>query len=428
MQCYFVKRQCTVRVGRIVLQREAAPEDMLKRSWVPSTHIFCGQVHWEIRAITEICGKDALEVIPVSKVMGLLPSLIEEPSQGQDLKAQLLDIRRRQEASERPQAAGASLRGSTGSRVFRIVLINGTGTMLGDNLVGAGVFHRLQQALVQEGLELRLTVVLGVNAAFGSESLWKRWPWVEKVYPCGVSLKTLQAFDASFDFSALLRKKGYSSENFFDFYIYHFGAKQEAFLPAERNPAIRIQQQALQEAKGFLAAALAARMTEAKAKHIDQSPKVVLLQSSASTPARSMSKNFVKRLLHFLFQSNQDQVVLVLTFDPVPEGLEPFAEQLIACAPFSTNSIDRFLALVFCADEVLSVDSLALHVAMGLGKPGTAFFALSPPEIRLRYAPQIRGVLIPGAAQLPYWEKHKADEAWETWEASYEKAWDAVAL
>lgn len=395
MQFYRVTRTCSVMVGRIKLDRAPPPSDPEHPHRIATSHIFCGQVHWEIRAIKEICGDDAVKVVPQAQVRHLLPAEIRPSSEGRSLGDQLKAI--------------SGLRST-----YRIVLINGAGTMLGDNLVGAGVFHRLQSLLHSEGIDLRLTVILGANAAQGSVSLWKRWPWVDQVEPCGVSLRHIQAFDAMLDFSRLLRKDGYSSENFFDFYLNHFGADRDLFPLAERNPAIRIHRKALEEAKAFLAPHSGMRL--------------MLLQSKASTEARSMPLCFVYRMLKHLFHCQSDAPLMVMIFGTIPEGLEDHHAQILCCDEFTRHAIDRYLALISLADSVISVDSLALHVAMGLNKQGKAYFSLSLPEIRLRYASQINGYLIPGAQALPYWGKHKSDEAWSRHSALYEQAWERLEL
>lgn len=240
-------------VGRIRVDREPPPIDPAHPARIAISHIYGGQVHWEVRAIKEICGEDVIDLIPRTQLTDFLPPQIRPASEARSLTDQLRSIK--------PNYSS-----------YRIVLINGTGTMLGDNLVGAGVFHRLHTLMKSSGLELRLTVVLGANAAQGSMSLWQRWDWVERVEPCSVSLEFIQNFDAMLDFSRLLKMDGYSTENFFDFYINHFGAERTLFPKASRNPAIRIQRRALDEAKSFLAPYAGKRL--------------ILLQSKASTEAR----------------------------------------------------------------------------------------------------------------------------------------------
>ena len=425
MQFYRVTRTCSVMVGRIRVDRDPPPRDPEHPQRIATSHIFCGQVHWEIRAIKEVCGEDAVEVIATSRVKDFLPAIIKPARNGKDLKTQLLELRQIKPNGIATRSAMLSASGAMTKEIFRIVLINGTGTMLGDNMVGAGVFHRLQDNFSREGLELRITVVLGANAALGADSLWLRWPWVEAVHACGVSLMSLQDFDAMLDFSSLLRMEGYSNENFFDFYIDHFGANRDDFDTCNRNPAVRIKRLALNETKQFLAQSI--HTTNTQINH-GQPAKLFLLQSRASTPARSMPNDFVERLLLHLFHSKRGQRIFVLMFEPPSEGLEAFRRQIINCEQFSRHAVDRFFSLIFCADHILTVDSLALHVAMGLGKRGTAFFSLSPPEIRLRYASQILNLLIPGASNLPYWQRHKADDAWPKWESTYEKAWGELML
>ncbi len=380
-------------VGRIRVDREPPPIDPAHPARIAISHIYGGQVHWEVRAIKEICGTDAIDLIPRTQLTDFLPPQIRPASEARSLTDQLRSIK--------PNYSS-----------YRIVLINGTGTMLGDNLVGAGVFHRLQTLMKSSGLEVRLTVVLGANAAQGSMSLWQRWDWVERVEPCSVSLELIQDFDAMLDFSRLLKMDGYSTENFFDFYTNHFGAERTLFPKASRNPAIRIQRRALDEAKTFLAPYVGKRL--------------ILLQSKASTEARSMPASFIKALLQNLLGDRENSERIVMLFGSIPAGVEHLSDHLLCCDAFTQESIDRYFALIAVCDEVITVDSLALHVAMGLNKPGKAYFSLSPPEIRLRYAPQISGHLIPGAQDLPYWHKHKSDDAWDRWSEAYEKAWNML--
>jgi hypothetical protein len=102
------------------------------------------------------------------------------------------------------------------------------------------------------------------------------------------------------------------------------------------------------------------------------------------------------------------------------------SSRLLHLADWSQQSIDHYLALIQNVQALVSVDTLAVHVALALDLPGIGFYTSIEPQLRVGYAQHFQGVLIPQAKTLPGWGKHKSDEQWPTWADAYGQSWRSI--
>lgn len=365
---------------------------------IPLTKIYCGNIGWEHLKAQQLIGADNVCLIN-SEIIApdLLPYCVQGFSDAGDLITQLQPV-----LSQKSNQSG-----------IKLALINGTGTMLGDTVLGASVLVHVANHLRSIAITPEIDVYCAWNARPGVEGIWEQVPGIGKDYGASLTIAELRKYDAFWDYSHLLNMKGYSSEHFGDFYFNHFGINPAQVDPRFKLPSVRVNKQAFTETKVELE-----RQSAGK--------RLIFIQPEASTKARSMPEAFLVKLIKHLVKN--DGFKLVIAGD-LPKGLSNFdRKQTINLMEFTKDNLDRYMSAIALSDYVISVDTLALHVAMGCNKPGIGLFALSEPAIRLKYSPQIRGVLIPNAPSLKYWGMHKSDDCWLDYFHHYNDAWNMISL
>lgn len=401
MQFFFVRYDALLSLPHKQKQLKGLTDEEWNQREAPLEKIYCGFIAWEHIQAQGVIGKDNALVLSSNAIRAeLLPHRITPYASHLNLITQLKSIMAKRQVGELFPG-------------LRIALMNGTGTMLGDTVVGSSILERVVGSLQENGIEIIVDVFTAWNARPGVEDLWRRISYIHAVFDSSPTIMELQVYDAYWDFSSLLCLEGYASEHFGDFYLNHFGVNPDTQSHIYKLPKVQINGSFLAEARGCL-----------QEKTGDF--KFVFLQSQASTEARSIPDAFLVKLIKRLARIPN---IRVLITSPHPKGLTNFERsQIIDLSSWTENNLDRYFALITLSDYVISVDTLALHLAMGAQKPGVGLFSLSDPNIRLKYSPQIEGILILNGEELPYWNKHKHDEQWAHYKPAYESAWDKIDL
>lgn len=396
MQFYYVKRRCSLVLPHKVAELCPPSQDALRALHIPLQNIYCGNVGWEIVQARLQLGGDGVIIQELTpEIEALLPSRICAWSVGGDVVAQVRSLAGNRVVENRQQP-------------FRIALINGVGTMLGDTLVGSRALEIAVDKLRAAVGAVEIHAVLAWNARPGAEGMLRRSPAVTSLQEHSLTLEQLRGFDAYWDFSTLLRMDGYDTRPLIDFYLEHFAVAPESVGVADKLPVLRLSASERAEAKRVL-------------DRCKNGRKTVLLQGVASTPLRSMPDQFFALLLSDVL--NKTDVCIVLT-QPLPVGVQiDDPTRVIQLAEWCALKTENFLSLFAEIDVLISVDTLAIHAAMAEKKPGVAIFTTMHPELRLSSASLLKGYLIPGAQDLPFWGCHKEDADWAESRPAYDEAW-----
>ena len=395
MQFFYVKEKVTLKLPH--KQKELIPVSTahLQLNQIPLDRVYCGYIAWECIEAKREKGDHVACLLSEAVMSKIVQGRLLRPhSSGEGLLTQILAIK--------PETADSPI---------RFALLNGTGTMLGDTLVGASVLEYVVGHLKERSVHVTVDVFLAWNARPDVTSIWKKTAGVGQVFESSPTVAELLGYDAFWDYSRLLDKTGYGTQHFADFYYNHFGIDSNQVQVTQKLPIVKVFKQSLNDTQKYLGEQLGGQA-------------LVWVDPNASTPARSMPEGFFSNLLMELLTLSE---IKVATASPIPEQLDaPLTEKLIDLSSWTKGNLDRYLSALSLANAIISVDTLALHVAMGCAKPGVALFALSEPTVRLQYSPQITGLLIPDAQKLPYWNRHKSDENWTKWRRAYELAWDQL--
>lgn len=391
MQQYVVLKDCRLMIQGSEYRRIKALVSESNALFPCIKQIYCGNVFWETRLIREHLGSDLLEFVPTESISHLLPLMIKPSHQGLELEEQL------------ERAWGVRF-----DKPYRIVLMNGTGTMLGDSLFGASVARALIDHLKAKGVHLEFDVALAVNAARGSELIWQRLAPPGQLRRGAQTLEQLCQYDAMIDFCQLLKLKGYATEQRFDFYLDHFGVSPARLASHLKKPRLAVRNAALVEVGERLE----------MLRH-QGTKRLTFLQPDASTPVRSMPPGFLSALVERLLKDPSRRIVAT---SAMLRALNSDTS-IIDFHELTKDSIDHYVALLAHMTELISVDTLALNIACGLKKPTLGFFSQSEPDILSKYWPELFPVVLPGAETLPFWHRHKADDSWPQAEPLYRSAW-----
>lgn len=399
MQIYYLNRPCTLSLAHKSTVLHAPSPDALSKLRIPTVNIYCGNVGWEIMLARAQLGDEAVVIQELTpEIAALLPPRIGSYKAGGDLCDQVRALLAKRESEKCSQP-------------FRIALMNGLGTMLGDTLVGSRALEIAVEKLTAEIGHIEVHVVLAWNARPGTEEILRRSPAVSSLQEHSLTLDELRQFDAYWDFSELLRMEGYDTLPLIDFYLEHLAINPDDIVATDKLPQLRLPATVRSEAKKLL-------------EPIKHAHKLLLLQWLASTPLRSMPDQFVALLLEDILRETE---VCVLVTQPLPAGIvvnEP--DRVVQLAEWCATKTDNYLALFAEIDAVISVDTLAIHAALAEKKPGLGIFTTIAPELRLPPASQIKGYMILGAEDLPLWGRHKDGADWESNRSLYEAAWLAL--
>ncbi|MGZ5050779.1 MAG: glycosyltransferase family 9 protein [Methylobacter sp.] len=399
MQFFYVKSNVTLQLPHKRHILEAPSPENLAAQQIPIKNLHCGNIAWEVIHAKETVGEQDAVIQPMTaEIQRLLPPAIVAWTEGNDLITQLQNIIRHRPPEKRHEP-------------IKLALINGVGTMLGDTLVGSTAVEIAARQLTAAIGPIEIHAYAAWNCRPGVENILARSPAISYVQGSSISLDKLCSYDAYWDFSALLRMEGYNTLPLIDFYLKNLGIDPNSIDAAEKLPALRLLNAVVTEAKSLLTEKSKGR-------------KIVLIQGQASTPIRSMPDAFLARLINDVL--TQTDACVLLT-QPLPEGLSDTQhERLIHFENWCKPSVDHYLASVAMANAIISVDSLAIHAASAVRMPGIVIFTTLPPELRLTYAPQLTGMLIPDARNLSTWGKHKHDDNWPNQQLEYNQAWAKI--
>lgn len=405
MRLYYVRQAVRLKLPHKCVLREAPTQEQLETNAIPGSHVFCGAVAWEVKLAKRALGDENVVELPFSRIPAhLLPAGVRCFDDAGEFSVQVKARVERARQTDRP---------------LKIAILNGFGTMLGDTALGAGAFNIFLQQMELQGVAVEATVFLAWNARPDTAHILNACSAIHEVVQWAPSLRQLKQFDVYFDFTRLLAMPGYNHMHSIDFYLNAFGLNYHAIPDAEKRPFLPLSDTIREQVDTLFRSF--GNETEAFTRYI-------LVHPQASTPVRSMPDAFFLRLVHSLFEEEGIRVVLAA---PTPSHvLQALAGggHFLDLSEFSSQSLDHFAAIVNRCDYVISVDTLAVHAAVALGKPGYAFFTTIHPALRLAYAGNFRGELIHDAISLPCWEGHKAGDDWATHAPVYEQAWEQTSL
>ena len=291
-----------------------------------------------------------------------------------------------------------------GRHHLRVALLGGFGFNLGDTLMGATAWRIVLPALRAALGSVSAGVLMGPIASPAVAELIGHEEGIDEVLFASPTLQGFSRYDAFFDFTGLVGLPRFHEGPALDWILWWLGLAPEDVPPSAKRNRLRLPTQALAWARERL---------EGRS-----GPRVMFVWR-ASTPLRSMPDEIAVRLASDLLGAAPDITLVTernLGLDH-PRVLDLGAD---------TDRAVRMMALVAECDGLLTVDSLALHIADAADVP-TALLPSSYPATRFPFYPNMRALVPPGMETLPGWNATKvADELWDGMRDGYARAWSGV--
>ncbi|MBS0355073.1 MAG: hypothetical protein JSR83_14385 [Proteobacteria bacterium] len=290
-------------------------------------------------------------------------------------------------------------------RHFRLLLVNGFGANLGDNLVGLTAFRHVLPVLQAHLPDFSVDVLLGWHSHDELAYQFQGLQGVDTVHTQGLTLAELGRYQALFDTSNLIEAPRYGELPMVDWYLWWMGVDYGGIAPeAKRNML------ALRDAdRGVVAARLA---------QIDAGPRI-LINPKASVPLRSMPEPALHRLVaRILSDWPTAQIVLVQSFDVEHPRIHVLDDVV--------NTPGRLAALTAAVDALIGVDTYTQHLADATATPAVTICTTMGAEL-FPYYPLHAVQLLPRAEALAGWGRPKVPDAeWPGMAEDYACAWQEL--
>ncbi len=288
---------------------------------------------------------------------------------------------------------------------FRIAIINGFGTNLGDNLLGATAFRTVLEVLHRYLPSFSCDLLLGVANNPEIASFFRTMPEVGNVRRTGLSLAEFGIYDAYFDFSYLLNYPRFFEMPTVDFCLWWMGLDPQSIPASQKRNTIAFSYASWHSMKNMVAPA--------------QGRKILFCHRS-SVPLRTFPVEIARQFVGSLLEAHPDITVLIT------HTLELDHPRLLNLDGKIAN-IDMLNALIAQVDGVITVDTFPLHITDTAAIPTVLLSSSIPLTNLTSYYPYVAGLLVPGAEELPAWKKAKTSDAeWAEMAPRYIHAWSLL--
>ena len=293
-----------------------------------------------------------------------------------------------------------------GRQHFRLLLVNGLGTNLGDNLIGLTAFRHVLAVMRQQLPAVSVDVLLGWHPDDRLARLFRDIDGIDMIRTQSLTVAELGRYQALFDTSNLIALPRYGKLPLVDWYLWWMGLDPVSIPAPEKRNTVAIPDLERQ----LIAAHLPSTVGPC-----------FLLNPRASVPLRSMPEVTIRRLVEILLTTWPEAHIILLGPSPVEHP------RIVNLAGLITD-VDRLAALVAAVDGLIGVDTYTTHLADAASTPAVTLYSSISPE-QYPYYPLDEALVLPNAEQLPAWGKGKVPpEVWAEIADNYEAVWQALDL
>lgn len=271
-------------------------------------------------------------------------------------------------------------------RELRIAVVNGVGGGIGDTIMGLPALREARRVLAAEGCHVHLEMLVSEATYDRVREIYEAVDFIDGARTLPISLRDLCGYDAFFDTGGLAHRSDFSTMPMVDFFFKLFGIDHRKVPPGRKRIRLKLPRQ--------VDPVLKRRLLELKAR----GKRLLLFHPLASTPLRSVPQSEAPRLLQALIDDGRYQVIVMA---PVRCDDDRVID-LTACSGTRAGLV----YLVSQMDAILTVDTSVYHLADCFDVPSIVWFTSIDPELRLKYYPYARGILLPGARELPTFSKN----------------------
>jgi hypothetical protein len=291
-------------------------------------------------------------------------------------------------------------------RHFRLLIVNGFGSNLGDTMIGLTAFRQVLSMLRAELPAVSVDLMLGWHKDDRLERLVRDVEGIDTVLTQGLSLAEMSRYQGFFDTSGLLLLPRYGKMPMVDWYLWWFGIDPSQVAAAEKRNRV----------------AIPAEIGQAVADHLTPKNRPrILINPHASVALRSMPERTLRHLIEHLL-SVWPEVDVLSTHQ-----LNMNAPRLHVVSKIMPT-VDHLAALLTQVDGLIGVDTYTQHLADATSTPSVTIMASMEPAV-YPYYPLGESLSLPGANRLSGWGKAKvAPSDWAAVSSHYEMAWKGLDL
>ncbi|MBA1264986.1 hypothetical protein [Stutzerimonas stutzeri] len=288
---------------------------------------------------------------------------------------------------------------------LRLAIVNGFGTNLGDCTIGITAFRAVLNCLREHLPSLSCDILFGPGTSAATADILQDAPEIERVLFHALTVTEFAQYDAYFDFTHFIRQPRYNELPTVDWVLWWCGLAPQNVPPEHKRNRGHIRQDAWQAVR----------------QHLQAHPgQKVLFNPKASVALRTMPPRVAA---DFAWQLLQLAPEITLVVDQPLDCQHPRLLDVSA----HIDCPERFRALVVQMDGLVTVNSLASHVA-DIGAVPTVHLCVTVPGHFYPYYPFTAALNPDGYEALPAFGRVKVEaEEWEVMREQYEAAWARIS-
>ena len=289
------------------------------------------------------------------------------PSRTADLKKQILNLQKKE---------------------VRVAVLSGVGTGIGDTLVGLTALMIARKHLERTFQRVTMDALVGPHCIESLLPVYSQSPAVNAVYPLPVTLADFRQYDAFFDTGGLMHREDADRLPYVDFFLKLFGIDYWKINPAQKRNSICLQQEVVDE--------LAGKLDLLK----NGGGRLLLFHPTASGQLRSIPEEKIAGMMEGILANSDYRIITVI---PVP-----FRHERVIDLAEKSKSFQHLCCIVSRMNAIITVDTSIYHIADAFSVPTVALFTSIDPNLRVKYYPFVKGIVLEGARETGYFGRHYA--------------------
>lgn len=292
------------------------------------------------------------------------------------------------------------------NKAINIALLNGVGTGIGDTVMGLTALAIMHRQLKRAFERVNVDALVGPDCFESVRPVYSQSSVVRAVHPLPVTLADFGHYDAFFDTGSLMHRGDADRLPYVDFILKQLGIDYWKVDRAQKRNRLRLDQEATAE--------LARDLDAMK----DGGQKWLLFHPAASGRLRSIPEEKIAGMMETILARSDYRIVTVV---PVP-----FRHERVIDLAEKSKSFQHLCCIVSRMDAILTVDTSIYHIADAFNIPTLVLFATIDPDLRVKYYPTVKGILLPGARESGYFGRHTLRPGEDV--EPVRRLWDSISV
>ncbi len=269
---------------------------------------------------------------------------------------------------------------------IHIAVINGLGAGIGDTVAGLTALHNACNHIAENHKHVTMDVIAGNQLYARLSNIYNGTDIIGRIRTLPITLYDLLQYDAFFDTGGLAHRRDFSRLPMVDFFLKVLGMDYRKVPAKFKRNHIGID--------GNINPAL----MESVERLREQGKILLLFHPTASTNLRSIPNREIPRIIDDLASTGRYQIISAVPIDYRHDDLTDLSSQ--------SRNLSDLIFIIRNMDGILTVDTCIYHIADCFDVPTIVWFTSIEPELRVKYYPYVKGVLLDGARELDLYSRH----------------------